>query len=563
LQDSRAGGSAIDSDLTFGAWLRRRRRALDLTREELAARVGCSVSALRKSEADELRPSKPLAEVLAGALGIESENRAAFVRFARDATNDDEPSLLLLAVSLNPSPVSSSVLFNLPMPATAIIGRETELVEIGDLLRRSETRLVTLSGPGGIGKTRLALAIAAEQASRKEHGVWFVNLAPLSSAESVVSAIADTFKLSGLGMADPKEALGNYLREKALLLVLDNFEHVLNAADLVADILTSAPGVQILATSRERLRLRVERVYEVGGLPFPLDADLADADTFDAVRMFVACVRHTHPQYTLSAADMPAVTQICRLAAGMPLGIELAAAWVPALPVAAIAAELATSLDLLETTMRDVPQRHRSARAVFEHSWELLTAEEQALFKQLSVFRGGFTFQAAQQVASAKLGTMARLVDKSLVRTERDGRYDMHELLRQFAVEKLGADPGAEERTRERHSRFYLELLQRKEPELKGPQQLNALDELEREFENARDACSWALQRGQWEGLRKSSVALTYFMAGRSRHLEAIALLQHVLQEPPAGHRARQGGCPLLQQPLGGPQEVSDQPPSE
>jgi predicted ATPase len=192
------------------------------------------------------------------------------------------------------------------------------------------------------------------------HGVWFVNLAPLSSADGVVSATADTFKLSGLGVFDPEEALRNYLREKALLLVLDNFEHVLDAADLVADLL-AAPGVQVLATSRERLRVRAERVYDVRGLSVPLDGERTDADAFDALRMFVACVRHTHPQYTLDAADVPAVAQVCRLAAGMPLGIELAAAWVPTLPVAAIAAELAASLDLLETTMRDVPQRHDTA----------------------------------------------------------------------------------------------------------------------------------------------------------------------------------------------------------
>jgi len=255
----------------------------------------------------------------------------------------------------------------------------------------------------------------------------------------------------------------------------------------------------------------------------------ADADTFDALRLFVACVRHTHPQYTLDAADTPAVAQICRLAAGMPLGIELAAAWVPTVPVATIAAELAASLDMLETTMRDVPARHRSARAVFAHSWELLTVEEQALFKQLAVFRGGFTRAAAQQVAGATLGTLARLVDTSLVRAERDGRYDMHELLRQFAAEKMAANPAAEERTRERHSAFYLELLQRKEGELKDRQQLAALAELDYEFENVRSAREWALQGRQWEWLRTSLAALTFFMSVRARPQEAIALLQRVV----------------------------------
>ncbi|HEY3229819.1 MAG TPA: adenylate/guanylate cyclase domain-containing protein, partial [Roseiflexaceae bacterium] len=181
----------------------------------------------------------------------------------------------------------------LPHPATPFIGRAAELAELAALLDDPACRLLTLTGPGGIGKTRLALALAAERLGRYPHGVWFVNLAPLSSAEGVLSAISDTFKLSGLGVVDPKQAVLNYLREKALLLLLDNFEHVLEAADLVTELL-AAPGVQVLITSRERLRLRVERVYAVGGLPFPVDVERADADTFDALRMFVACVRHSH-----------------------------------------------------------------------------------------------------------------------------------------------------------------------------------------------------------------------------------------------------------------------------
>jgi predicted ATPase/transcriptional regulator with XRE-family HTH domain len=526
--------------VSFGAWLKRRRKALDLTQAALARLVGCAVVSIRKIEADEQRPSRQTAERLAQHLQIAPDEQATFVQFARVGLDEIPPALPIPApaqLPARPPPTLPPAALAtdrtqappLPHPATPFIGRAAEQAEIAVLLDDPTCRLLTLTGPGGIGKTRLALALAAERATRYPHGVWFVNLASLSAAEGVVSAIADTFKLSGLGVIDPKQALRNYLREKALLLVLDNFEHVLEAADLVVDVLSAAPGAQVLITSRERLRLRAERVYAVGGLPFPLDAARADADSFDALRMFVACVRHSYPQYTLNTADTPAVAQICRLAAGMPLGIELAAAWVPALPVATVAAELAASLDLLETTLRDVPERHRSARAVFEHSWALLSADEQALFRQLAVFRGGFTFPAAQQIAGARIGTLARLVDTSLVRTERDGRYDLHELLRQFAQQKLAAAPGAKERTRDHHSTFYLEWLQRKEPALKGRQQLAALDEIEREFENVRGAWEWALARGQWERLRKSSVAFGFFMEIRSRHQEAIALLQQVI----------------------------------
>ncbi|MEP7187810.1 MAG: tetratricopeptide repeat protein, partial [Roseiflexaceae bacterium] len=500
----------------------------------------------RKIEADEQRPSRQTAERLAQHVQIAPEEQATFVQFARLGLDEIPPLLPIPAPAQLPArppqhqpnfivtPAPQTTL--LPHPSTPFIGRAAELAELSALLDDPACRLLTLSGPGGIGKTRLALALAQECADHYPHGVWFVNLAPLSSAEGVVLAIADTFKLSALRVVDLKEALRNYLHEKALLLVLDNFEHVLEAADLVAELLDAA-GVQVLATSRERLHLRAERVYELGGLPFPVDATRADADTFDAVRMFVACVRHAHPQHTLDATETPAVAQICRLAAGMPLGIELAAAWVPTLSAATIAAELAASLNLLETTMRDVPERHRSARAAFAHSWNLLSAEEQAVFQQLSVFRGGFTREAAVQVAGTTLGTLARLVDTSLVRAARHGRYDMHELLRQFAAEKLAADPGAEACTRERHSAFFLALLQRNEPALKGRQQLTGLEEIEREFENARLAWDWALQCGQWERLRKSSFAFTFFMAIRGLPQEAIALLQQIVDTIAAAER--------------------------
>jgi predicted ATPase/transcriptional regulator with XRE-family HTH domain len=551
-------GGAMREELSFGAWLKRRRRALDLTQEALAQLVGCAGVTIRKYESDEQRPSRAMAERLAQQLQLAPEEWATFVQFARVGLDDAPPDLPIPASAQLPVPgeaqqpvydavvpgaapaAAADVPPSLPQPATPFIGRLTELAALGTLLDDPACRLLTLIGPGGIGKTRLALEVASVRAARYPHGVWFVDLAQLSSADHVVSAIADAFNLTGMGVGDAKDALRNYLRTKTLLLVLDNFEHVLAATDLIAELLT-APGIQVLVTSRERLRLRAERVYALDGLTVPPDATQVNAETFDAVRMFVACVRHTYPQYALDAAELLAVTQICRLAVGMPLGIELAAAWVPTLPVATIATELAASLDLLETTMRDVPGRHRSIRAVFAHSWALLDAEEQTAFRQLSVFRGSFTREAAQQVAGATLGILARLVDTSLVRVHRSGRYSMHELLRQFAADQLEADPEAATRTCDRHSAFYLEWLQHKYPEVRGRQQLAALDEIEREFENVRSAWYWGLQRGQWGRLRRAQVALTFFMAVRARLQETIALLQDVIDAIAAVQTSAEG----------------------
>ncbi|MFQ6049389.1 MAG: BTAD domain-containing putative transcriptional regulator, partial [Phycisphaerae bacterium] len=287
--------------------------------------------------------------------------------------------------------------------ATPLFGRADELREIVSRLDNPFCRLLTLTGPGGIGKTRLAMQVAADKSGDFQHGVYFVPLAALSSPDFLVPAIAEALKLSLASSRSPRMQLLGYLRDKALLLVLDNFEHLVGGTSLLTDILTQAPQVKLLVTSRERLNLQREWVFEVQGLSCPEDANAADAEEHGAVQLFLHAARRLRPDYALTDRNRPAVIRICHLVGGMPLGIELAAGWVRILSTTAIADEIAHNLDALATTMRDVPERHRSLRAVFEESWQHLTPAEQAVFRRLSVFRGGFSREAAEQVARARL----------------------------------------------------------------------------------------------------------------------------------------------------------------
>jgi predicted ATPase len=294
-----------------------------------------------------------------------------------------------------------------------------------------------------------------------------------------VPAVADAlnFPLQGDGRS-PQQRLLDYLRQKKILLLLDNFEHLLDGVNLVTNILQPAPDVQILVTSRERLHLRVEQVYPIEGLEFPDWATVSpsgeneDAQRYTAVQLFLQSARRNQPDFVLHAKDdLTYLAHICRIVAGMPLALELAASWVDMLPLSEIAAELQKGLDFLETDIRDMPERHRSIRTAIDYSWQKLDEKERAIFAKLSVFRGGFTREAAQAVAGANLRPLARLVSKSLVQAGREeGRYQIHELLRQYGAEKL-EESGEETAVRQKHSHFYCAALHSWEAELKSARQ--------------------------------------------------------------------------------------------
>ncbi len=516
---------------SFGYWVRRRRKALDLTQAELAQQVGCALVTLKKIEWDERRPSPQMAERLADVLAIPAVDRDHFIHMARGE---------FVTAMLSPSAGMEARLFksNLPSPGTPFIGREKELADITRRLKDPACRLLTLIGPGGIGKTRLALQAAqtlldtppAEAAFR--HSIHFVPLAAVSSPSGVVSAIAEAAHFTFYSNAPPQQQLLDYLREKAMLLLLDNFEQLLTpaereeagAVDLLAEILAVAPTVKLLVTSREALNLQEAWFHPIAGLAFPTlspnssmetERTVEEVEAYDAVRLFVQSARRARVGFSL-AAEQKSVVRICQLVEGMPLGIELAAAWLKTLPCAHIAQEIERGLDFLATSMRNVPPRHRSMRAVFEHSWQLLTEAEQGVLVRLSIFRGGFRPEAAEHVAGATLPILAALVEKSLVQATPAGRYHLHELLRQFAEEKLQAAPPEQAQTQDRHSAYYAAFLQEREATPKGAQQQATLAEISEEIENVRAGWNWAVEQGRIETLAQALASLYDFYWMRS-----------------------------------------------
>ena len=433
---------------------------------------------------------------------------------------------------------------NLPPQPTPFIGRSDELADVMALLGDPTCRLLTITGPGGIGKTRLALEAAATAADDFINGVRFVPLAAVTSLEFLVPAIADAVDVAFYGDSDVKERLLDTLSDKELLLVLDNFEQLLSSyqqqssqeLDLLAEILNRVPAVKLLLTSRERLSMQGEWVFELVGLDFPSGGPANGSDSaatelahYDAVQLFRQSAHRTRTGFELTPANAPAVIDICRLVGGMPLGLELAASWIRTLSCAEIAAEIAQSLDFLSTSRHDVPARHQSLNVVFAQSWQLLSEPERHVFRRLSIFRGGFSREAAAQVAGASLPILSALVDKSLLRRNRSGHYEPHELVRQYAAEKLDAIPSERLETQARHGRYYAAFLQRRDSHLKGRKQPDALAEIKGQIENIRSAWQWAIRQGQLDAIEQSQECLYFYYEICGRFQEGEELFQQAI----------------------------------
>ncbi len=420
---------------------------------------------------------------------------------------------------------------NLPPLLTSFVGREAELAQINTMLKTPDCRLLTLVGPGGIGKTRLALAAAKTQVNAFFNGVTFVPLAGVTPAtdadavEPVITDIATALRFSFSGQQSPREQLLNYLHDKELLLLLDNFEQLRAASALLVEILQQAAGIKLLVTSRERLNISPEWALPLEGLPYPPADTPNNLQTYPAVQLFEQSARRIKPDFTL-ADNAAAVAQICRLVEGFPLGLELAAGWVRVIPCAEIVREIERNLDALAVSSATTPNRHRSMRATLDYSWNLLSPAEQQTFQRLSVFREGFERHAAEQVANVTLPLLSGLVDKSFLRHTGTGRYEIHELMRQFGAEKLSQRPKEEQSTRQKHAIYFAQFLEHRAESLLDLRNKSVLTEIDCEIENIRAGWQWLAGRQDIETAAPYLENLWYFYKRKGWFQEALPVLQ-------------------------------------
>jgi predicted ATPase/DNA-binding XRE family transcriptional regulator/Tfp pilus assembly protein PilF len=520
--------------------LRRLREASGLTQEELAARAALSAKGISDLERGaRRRPHPQTVRALADALELSEDGRASLLAAVpkRGGVAHADPSVTE---------------FILPTPPASLVGRERGLEEVTGFLRRPEVRLLTLTGTGGVGKTRLALQAARDARAFFSDGVAFVALAYLNDAEFVVPSISRSLGLREAAGQSPREALGAYLRDKRLLLVLDNFEHLLEAAPEVSWLVETCPDLTVLVTSRAPLRVGGEQEYPVPPLELPVstrDPGVEEVLGSPSGRLFVERAREASPVFTLTGANAAAVASICWRLAGLPLALELAAARMRFLSPSLLLVRLDRALST--SWSRYVADRQRTMRATLDWSHDLLNQPERALFRRLAVFAGGFTLDAAEAVGATRdvadedvLGLLGALVEQSLVTAEpgKEGaevpRYGMLEPVRHYALEKL--EESGEGRVANRsHTKFFLDLAERAYPGLRGPDQAQWLDRLEREHGNLRTAVARALSAGETETATRFGWALWVFWWLRGHQREGRRWMEMLLEHDlPANLRA-------------------------
>ena len=424
--------------------------------------------------------------------------------------------------------------------STPFLGREREITELTKMLQKPACRLVTLTGPGGIGKTRLAVEVARKLSHHYHDGVYFVELQPVRSVDYLVSTIVDVVAPQLRGQSEIQTALFQNVKNKQILIVVDNFEHLMPGVELVSALLANTTQLDLLVTSRRILNLREEWLYAIEGLAVPSDSQMNELEAFSAVQLFTTYAQRIQNTFDLEQEAVH-VIRICQLVGGMPLAIEIAASWLTVLRCAVIPKEIQRSLDFLTTQLHDIPERHRSIQAIFRHTWELLSDAERQVLAALSVFQSDFGLPAAEHIAGASLGVIAGLIQKSLLKRQENGRYRLHQLLRHYAGSQLDQNPGEARRVQERHCAYYTAFLNQRTESITGPQQVTVLREIADEIDDVRAAWQYIVEQERMEDMERALYTLVEFLDLQGRYSEALRVLNQAAaslrQAPPSIQR--------------------------
>lgn len=499
----------------------RRLLALEPLREDIH-RLLMILFARSGQRAQALTQYEVCVDILAQELEVEpGEETVALFRKIRDGT------------FVPPLPAPEEIVsprHNLPASLTSFVGRDAELAQIKKWLAEDHGRLLTIVGPGGIGKTRLALYAARSVLDKFTHGAWLISLTSLTDVENLPTVMASRLGITFIGNADPKTQVVNYLRRRELLLVLDNVEHLVSQslADFLISLLSQASGVKVVITSRQRLMMQAEQVLNLSGLAYPEMEMVSAASAYPAGKLFLErCQSHGIRLAKMLQVDEH-IQHLCRQVDGLPLALELAAAWTRMLPLSKIIHEIERGIEFPASTIRDLPSRHRSIRAVFNTSWKLLDNEEQRLMRQLAYFRGGFSDDSAAEIVSATSAQLRTLANKSLIRQLEGNRYDMHELIRQYAAGKLALHEAEEKEVAKKHGRYFSQFLENRIETIQGSDYLQAKAEIEADIDNVRQAWEWAMATHNLEDIARSAETLHYyFFNTQGLFSEAAQRFQH------------------------------------